>query len=118
MQTDAEIRLECKEREGGNVVYKASTTTDENGKYRIPVRGDYEEDICDVVLVKSHDPECSEIKNEIHQDLSARVSITGNNGMASPVREANPLGFLKKTPLPECKEVLRELGFANRGDII
>lgn len=114
----AEVELECKEREGGSIIFRNSTTTDENGGYRIPISGDYEEYICEVVLIKSPDPECSEVSHDSHQEISARVSITGNNGMADPIREASPLGFLRKEALPECKEVLRELGFTEDGGLV
>ncbi|PON41366.1 Pollen allergen Ole e 1 family [Parasponia andersonii] len=111
----AKVRLECRDNEGGSVTYSAEAETDASGTYRIPVDGDHEEEICEIQLVKSSSPDCSEVSNDPYNKLSARVSITSNNGIASPVRQANPLGFLKKEPLPECSEVLRELGITAEG---
>ncbi|KAM6579106.1 hypothetical protein CsatB_030943 [Cannabis sativa] len=107
---DARVRLECSESEKGKVIYSAEAVTDATGTYRIPVSGEHEDDICAIELVKSSDPECSEINSEPYQKLSARISLTTNNGIASNVRQANPLGFLKKTPLPQCKDVLKQMG--------
>lgn len=111
----ATVRLECKEREGGRVTFSKEAETNENGSYRISVEGDHEEEICEVVLVKSGDPNCSEIHREAYHDMNARVSLTKNNGIASDVREANPLGFLRKEKLDVCSEVLRELGITSLG---
>ena len=109
------MRLECRDTEGASVTYSNDAVTDESGTYRIPVDGDHEDEVCSVQLLKSSVPDCSEVSNEPYSKLSARVSLTANNGMASPVRQANPLGFLKKEPLPECPEVLRELGITPDG---
>lgn len=102
--------MECRDREGGSVTYSSQAETDEKGTYRIPVDGEHEEEICEVVLAKSSDPECSEVSKDPFQKKGARVSLTKNNGIVSPVRLANPLGFMKKKPIAECGEVLRELG--------
>ncbi|EXB94630.1 hypothetical protein L484_005787 [Morus notabilis] len=111
----AKVRLECRESEGGSVTYSNDGVTDESGTYRIAVDGDHEEEVCEVKLVKSSVPDCSEISNDPYNKLNARVSLTSNNGITSPVRQANPLGFLKKNSLPECPEVLRELGITPEG---
>ncbi|GMN43557.1 hypothetical protein TIFTF001_012767 [Ficus carica] len=106
----AKVRLECRESEGGSVTYSSDSITDETGTYKIVVDGDHEEELCEVQLLKSSIPDCSEISKDPFNKLNARVSLTSNNGMSSPVRQANPLGFLKKTSLAECPEVLKELG--------
>jgi hypothetical protein len=106
----AKVGLECKDREGGSLIYSSEAETDESGTYRLPVDGDHEEEICEVVLKKSSDPECGEVSKDPFLKKSARISLTKNNGISSPVRLANPLGFMKKTPLPGCTEALRELG--------
>ena len=104
------MRVECKEFEGGNTTFSKEAVTDASGTYRVEVDGDHEEELCEVVLVKSSREDCDEINNQSHLYLAARISITANNGIVSPVRNANPLGFLKKTPKPECPDVLKELG--------
>ncbi|KAH7544970.1 olee1-like protein [Ziziphus jujuba] len=111
----AKVRLECREREGGSITYSKEAETDEKGGYRIAVEGEHEEEICEIVLVKSPNPDCAEIHREANHDMNARVSLTSHNGISTPVREANPLGFLKKERLPICTEVLRELGITSEG---
>ncbi|KAJ7968703.1 Pollen-specific protein-like [Quillaja saponaria] len=106
----AEVQLVCKEEEGGAVTLKNTATTNDKGEYRLPWSGDHEEEICEIKLVKSTMPDCSEIPDDSYLKKAARVGLTTNNGITSPVRLANPLGFLKKDPLPECTEVLKELG--------
>ncbi|KAF5474522.1 hypothetical protein F2P56_006415 [Juglans regia] len=108
----ATVKIECRDREGGSVTYSSQAETNESGAYSIPVDGEHEEEICEVVLAKSSDPECSEVSKDPFLKKSARVSLTKNNGIASPVRLANPLGFMKKKPISECSKVLRELGMS------
>ncbi|KAA0055757.1 olee1-like protein [Cucumis melo var. makuwa] len=103
-----------KEIEGGSVTLNKEAVTDKSGKYSIEADGDHEEEVCEVSLVKSVDPDCDEISKEGYGHTS-RVTITNNSGITNPVRLANPLAFLKKEKLPECKEVLRELGFDEEG---
>lgn len=57
-------------------------------------------------------PNCDELPRELHLDSNARISLTDHNGIVSKYREANPLGFLKKEPLPECPTVFKELGLS------
>ncbi|KAF8026360.1 hypothetical protein BT93_F2989 [Corymbia citriodora subsp. variegata] len=111
----AKVRLECKNREGGDLTYSIEGVTDHAGTYRLPVDGEHEEEICEIVLVKSSQTGCDEVSNEAFLRKSARISLTKNNGMATPVRQANPLGFLKKEALPECTDVLKELGMTKDG---
>lgn len=109
----ATVRLECRDREGGHITYSSEATTDANGAYRIAVDGDREEEVCEVGLLKSSDPDCNELSKDPFNKKGARVSLTKNNGMSNPVRLANPLGFLKKQPVSdECAGVLRELGMS------
>ncbi|KAG6594549.1 hypothetical protein SDJN03_11102, partial [Cucurbita argyrosperma subsp. sororia] len=113
----AKVKLECRKEEGGNVTLSREAETDNNGKYRIEVEGDREEEICEVSLVKSSEEECSELPSDgfAHR---ARVSITANNGITSPVRQANPLGFMRKESDPGCKEVVRQLGYDEAGLLV
>ncbi|KAL4627103.1 hypothetical protein ACB092_05G143500 [Castanea dentata] len=93
----ATVGIECRDREGGSITHSA-------------VEEEHEEDICAVSLIKSTNPDCSEVSKDPFLKKSARVSLTSNNGISSSVRLANPLGFLKKEALPQCAEVLKELG--------
>ncbi|CAK9328164.1 unnamed protein product [Citrullus colocynthis] len=113
----ATVKLECKEIEGGSVTLSKEAVTDKTGTYSIEADGDHEEEVCEVSLVKSEDPDCDEFSKEGYGHTS-RVSITNNSGITNPVRLANPLAFLKKEKLPECKEVLRELGFDEEGLLV
>lgn len=113
----AKVSLECRNREGGTLIYSSDSETDKSGTYRIPVDGDHEEEICEIALKKSSDTDCSEVSKDPFLKKSARISLTKNNGISTPVRLANPLGFMKKKPLPECAKALRELGM-NPDDVI
>lgn len=73
----------------------------------MPVQGNHEEEICEVFLVKSPLPDCSEI---LKGGASARVQITSNNGMTDDTRVANSLGFLKKEPVDGCVDALKAIG--------
>ncbi|XVE51459.1 hypothetical protein DITRI_Ditri02bG0042500 [Diplodiscus trichospermus] len=111
----AKVRLECRDREGGTLTYSVDGETDASGTYHIKVEGDHEEEVCEVALVESSDPSCSEIDKENFLRKSARISLTKDNGITSDTRLANPLGFMVKERLPECTEVLRELGITSSG---
>lgn len=108
----ATVRLECRNREQDtNLTLKGEeVTTDNTGTYHISVDGDYEDDICEVKLVKSSDPNCSEISVEKYFKDAARISLAANSGIASDTRMANPLGFLKKEVNPECQQLLADMG--------
>lgn len=109
--TGATVRMECRDREQDKKTsFTGEATTDDSGTYHITVTGDHEDDICAIKLVKSPDPQCSEIPPEKFAKDIARVSLTKNSGMASDVRMANPIGFMKKDPPQECKKLLDELG--------
>ncbi|KAK9706777.1 hypothetical protein RND81_07G151100 [Saponaria officinalis] len=109
MLEGATIKLECRNITAGTVTFSADAVTDKLGLYSVPVDGDHEDDICQINLVKSPKDECSEIPTDIYSQQSAQISLTNNNGEATPVRNANPLGFMRKDPLAECPEVLKEL---------
>ncbi|PIA42230.1 hypothetical protein AQUCO_02100242v1 [Aquilegia coerulea] len=102
---NAEVLLECRDRENENnrTLSQSTTDIDGNGRYAIEVDGDHEDEICEVRLVQSLDTECNQIIPGLDR---ARVLISDNSGIASNVRYANPLGFIKAVPLPECAEVL------------
>ena len=109
------MRLECKDLEGGKLTYAVDGETDASGSYHLKVEGIHEEEVCEVALIESSDPECAEIDKENFLRKSARVGLTKDNGLSSDIRIANPLGFMVKERLPECTEVLRELGITSSG---
>ncbi|KAK1378615.1 Pollen Ole e 1 allergen/extensin [Heracleum sosnowskyi] len=107
----ATVRLECRDRENDTQTsFSGEGTTDDTGTYHITVTGDHEDDICAIKLVKSPDSECSDISAEKFSRDIARVSLTKNSGIATNIRNANPIGFMKKNPHEECKSLLEELG--------
>ncbi|OVA13283.1 Pollen Ole e 1 allergen/extensin [Macleaya cordata] len=103
----AKVKLECHDRESGHLTYSIEGLTDSTGSYKIPVQGDHEEEICEVHLVKSPLPDCSEI---LKGGASARVLITANNGITDTARYANSLGFLRKEALSSCTDALKAIG--------
>ncbi|XVF40344.1 hypothetical protein PTKIN_Ptkin01aG0105900 [Pterospermum kingtungense] len=111
----AKVRLECRDHEGGKLTYTVDGVTDASGSYRIKVEGDHEEEVCEVSLIESSDSECAEIDKENFLKKTARVDLTKDNGITSDKRMANPLAFMVKDPLPECTQVLRELGITSEG---
>ncbi|XP_022720406.1 olee1-like protein [Durio zibethinus] len=111
----AKVRLECKDREGGQLTYAVDGETDASGSYHLKVEGDHEEEVCEVALVESSDPECAEINKENYLRKGARIVLTKDTGISSDRRSANPLGFMVKDRLPECTEVLREIGITAAG---
>lgn len=101
----AVVQIECRSRKTSEITYQKHGVTDSTGSYKIPVRGDRGDDRCDVLLVKSSDPECSMPNSGRDR---ARVILTRNNGMNSNIRFANSMGFLKNAPLARCAEVLQK----------
>ncbi|TKY71833.1 Olee protein [Spatholobus suberectus] len=115
----ATVRVECSQVDNSkNVTFNEEAMTDSSGLYRVEVEGDHEEDTCQVVLVKSPREDCSEIDQDTYLQKAARISITKNNGIVSPVRQANPLGFLKAERLPGCADLLQELGINEDGTLV
>lgn len=99
------MRVECRNRATSELSYTKEGVTSSDGKYKILIESDHHDEYCDAVLVKSSDPECS--KPDAGRDR-ARVILTDNNGMNSNTRFANALGFLKKTPLASCSQILKQ----------
>ncbi|KAE8723481.1 Alg9-like mannosyltransferase family isoform 1 [Hibiscus syriacus] len=105
----ATVVLDCKNRIDGSYTYRSLLMlTDNNGYYKIEVEGNYEDSDCDVSLVKSPRPDCNE-PTEVWR--KARVVLTTDDGVSSEIRFANNLGFKMKEALPECKQVLTEMGY-------
>ena len=106
--SDAEVRLECRKRADGEVTYSIDSVTDKKGVYSLRVEGDHEEEICEVRAIKSTRSDCVDPMAGYEK---ARITLTKKNGLTSLARYANSLGFMKKEALPNCIEVLNELGF-------
>ncbi|CAJ2658855.1 olee1-like protein [Trifolium pratense] len=110
----ATVRVECKE-ENGTLTFSKEVVTGHGGSYKVEIDGDHEDEICQVVLLKSPRKDCSEVDTDSHLEQAARISVTNNNGIVSPIRTTNPLGFLKKERLPGCLEIFKELGINEDG---
>ncbi|XP_058092674.1 olee1-like protein [Magnolia sinica] len=105
----AKVRIECIDRSTGLMTYSIGGLTDESGTYWIPVEGDHQADICEVVAIGSNHPNCNEV--DLGRDR-ARVLLTKNNGISSHSRYVNALGFMKKETLDVCPDIFKELGMA------
>ncbi|TMX00693.1 hypothetical protein EJD97_000313 [Solanum chilense] len=103
----AKVKLTCRDMETEKVTYTAEALTDKNGKYTIEASGDHEKELCDVGVVQSPREDC---KDPAIGFENSRVVCSNNVGMHNPTRYANPLFFMKKETLPNCKDVLDELG--------
>ncbi|QCD89473.1 olee1-like protein [Vigna unguiculata] len=106
------VTLECINEQNNTMTYKKDSTTDANGLYRIPVRGDHQDDICVVVAKSPNEGECQEAM----PNKSDRIILTNNMGAASRERFVNPLGFMTETIDSQCNIVVQELGLDNRDD--
>ncbi|KAJ1406456.1 Allergen Ole e 1, conserved site [Sesbania bispinosa] len=113
----ATVHVECKE-ENGTMTFTKEAVTDASGSYRVEVDGDHEEEVCEVVLVKSPRSDCLEVDRDSHLEQAAKISITNNNGIISHVRAANPFGFLIKDRAAGCVDVLKELGIKEGGTLL
>ncbi|WOK94193.1 hypothetical protein Cni_G02895 [Canna indica] len=101
----AKVRLECRHFETDAVNETAEGVTDGTGTYHVEIERSHDEEICEVILVKSSVPDCAEIPDGRDR---ARVLLTGRSGLASRIRYSNSLGFLKTTPLPLCGQLLQQ----------
>ncbi|KAK8643738.1 hypothetical protein V6N13_013018 [Hibiscus sabdariffa] len=105
----AVVNLECRNRTDGRIVsHTQDVVTDESGAYKINVEGDHADEICEVSLVKSPRVDCNDPTEAWRK---SRVVLTTKDGVNGPQRFANNLGFKKKVPLPECVQVLTEMGY-------
>merc|ERR1711974_78040 len=105
----APLKLECSDPITRNVTYSIEGVTDSNGHYKLNVRGDHGDSICEVRLTESPEAECNVPMAGLE---TARIVCTENSGMHNPIRYANALGFMTKDSVSGCKEVLDELGLA------
>ena len=105
MDAGATVEVVCRRFGSSKETLKAEATTDEYGWYKLEIDQDHQEEICEVMLVKSPEADCAEV--ERFRDRS-RVPLTKNNGMEmGGVRYANPIAFFRKEPLQNCGELLR-----------
>lgn len=100
------MAVECRDRDNGTMTHNAIGMSDGNGEYNLTIKGDFENEICEVVVMKSPLAECAEVMEGLNR---ARISLTSKNGLLDTHRYANPLGFITSSPLPQCTEVLAEL---------
>ncbi|XP_074589579.1 major pollen allergen Lol p 11-like [Curcuma longa] len=101
----AKVKLVCTNFTTGATTFTSEATTDGSGTYRLSVEHDHQEESCWIQLAKSSQNDCSEINDERNR---APVVITHNVGIASNVRHANSLGFLKDVPLSNCGQILMQ----------
>ncbi|WVZ97081.1 hypothetical protein U9M48_042642 [Paspalum notatum var. saurae] len=102
----AKVQMECRHFETQELHHKAEATTDAGGWYRLEVQDDHQEEICEVMVIKSPEADCAEI--ERFRDRS-RIPLTRNNGIEQRgIRYANPIAFFRKEPLKNCGEILRK----------
>ncbi|GMI65542.1 hypothetical protein like AT1G29140 [Hibiscus trionum] len=105
----ATVKLECNNRTDDTSTFQSpEVTTSAKGEFRIDVTGDYEDSDCDVVLKKSPRQDCSEPTESWRK---SRVVLTTKDGVSGDIRHANNLGFKRKEALPQCKQVLTEMGY-------
>ncbi|KAK6154280.1 hypothetical protein DH2020_008528 [Rehmannia glutinosa] len=105
--TGATVKLECRDLETKALTYSTEGVTGANGHYSLKVVGDHANAICEVGVVKSPRPDCSEPLGDLEK---SRVVLTANDGLHAAVRFANPIGFQTKTAIPQCGPVLYNLG--------
>ncbi|KAE9456360.1 hypothetical protein C3L33_11727, partial [Rhododendron williamsianum] len=104
----ADVELQCRDRENGTVTLTKAQKSDDGGYYSIYIDKDHQNDICEVRVVSSPIPECSEIVPEISRN---RVNLAKESGIITNSRFVNPIGFVSKNAYPECHDVLDSLGF-------
>ncbi|KAJ0087102.1 pollen-specific protein C13-like [Pistacia vera] len=101
----AKVRVECSDRKSMQLVYSKEATTDSTGTYKIPVNEDHEDQCCDAILVSSPQTDCKVVSPGRDR---ARVILTDSNGIASRLRYANSLGFMKDKALSGCAQILKQ----------
>ncbi|GMH31402.1 hypothetical protein Nepgr_033245 [Nepenthes gracilis] len=101
----AKVRVECSDRNTKELLYTAEGITDSTGSYKIFIKEDQGDRICDAKLVGSPQEDCK--LADPARDRS-RVILTSNNGIISKHRFANSLGFVKDQPLAVCAQLLQQ----------
>ncbi|KAL5559043.1 hypothetical protein UlMin_035254 [Ulmus minor] len=101
----AKVRVECRTRSTMELCYSKEVTTDSTGNYKLSVDEDHEDQICDATVVSSSQANCAKA---VPGRNTARVILTGNNGIATNIRFANAIGFERNEPLAGCENVLKQ----------
>lgn len=110
--TGVKVSLECRRPDNGSLTYSSEGHTDKNGIYSVAVKGDHDDEICQLKTVKSTHSDC----NEVMANWADRIVLTKNMGVSSMARYVNPLGFKTQGINPECAKVIKELGLDNLDD--
>ncbi|KAI3801040.1 hypothetical protein L1987_29141 [Smallanthus sonchifolius] len=105
---NTKVTLVCHKAENDEESYRVEGSSDDKGKYILNVVGDHAEEICEIIVSESPDPNCPELMDD---ENNVRVSLTNKHGIKGKGRYANPLGFMVTNADPRCKEALDELGF-------
>ncbi|CAN4117679.1 unnamed protein product [Withania somnifera] len=103
----ASVKLQCRNIASGAETFSVEGVTDKDGKYKLRVEGDHQDDICEVTVVKSPREDC---KESVSGYEKARIECSNDTGIDNAKRYANPLFFIKDHPLQQCKQVLEEIG--------
>ncbi|KAI8014076.1 Pollen-specific protein C13 [Camellia lanceoleosa] len=101
----AKVKIECKDRDTHKLLYSIDGTTDSTGKYKIMIKEDHGNQLCDAMLVSSPQRDCATA--DPGRDR-ARVILTRNNGIASNNRFANAMGFMRDQRMSGCKQLLQQ----------
>lgn len=98
--------MECRDRKDTEkLLYSTEGTTDSTGTYRILVKEDHKDQLCDAMLVSSPQSDCASA--DPGRDR-ARVILTRYNGIESDNRFANSMGFMMDQPMSDCNMLLQQ----------
>ncbi|CAA2982520.1 major pollen allergen Ole e 1 [Olea europaea var. sylvestris] len=103
----ASLRLQCKDKENGDVTFTEVGYTRAEGLYSMLVERDHKNEFCEITLISSGRKDCNEIPTEGWVKPSLKFILNTVNGTT---RTVNPLGFFKKEALPKCAQVYNKLG--------
>ncbi|CAH8270645.1 unnamed protein product [Arabidopsis lyrata] len=95
----ARVRIVCKDRVTLKSELVGVAVTGPNGKYKVAVRGDRQDQQCLAELVHSPLSRCQEADPG---RSTATVILTRSNGAASTRHFANAMGFFRDEPLRGC----------------
>ncbi|MQL90225.1 hypothetical protein Taro_022818 [Colocasia esculenta] len=102
---NAKLRVECRDRLTAILTNMADGVMDREGKYKIEVDGEHDDEIWESVLVSSPKSVCATPLTD--QDRSC-VVLSHANGVVSNKRIANNLGFRRVAAMDGCSEITRE----------
>ncbi|CAL9146587.1 unnamed protein product, partial [Musa hybrid cultivar] len=81
-----QVKLQCRNYETDAVEHLVEGVTDNTGTYHIKVEDSHEEEICEVSLLQSPQPGCTEVAQSRNR---ARILVTGRSGLASDIRASS-----------------------------